>query len=214
MTAMTRTRRHLALAVGSAAISVGAMALAPAGQELDRLSFVTAWLCLLLFAATLLVGPLHVRRTGRLPGNHLFRRDLGIWCVITGMVHFFLAFKVSMNLEYMELYVRGARQWPAPEVRELMYRWAVLGSLLIAALFVLLLALSNNFAIRLLGNRWWKRLQRASYPAFALTVGHSIAFQILEVRSAWLVAAFVIITAAVVVAQYAGHVRLRGSDRT
>jgi DMSO/TMAO reductase YedYZ heme-binding membrane subunit len=214
MTAMTRTRRHLVLAVGSAAISVGAMALAPAGQELDRLSFVTAWLCLLLFAATLLVGPLHVRRTGRLPGNHLFRRDLGIWCVITGMVHFLLAFKVSMNLEYMELYVRGARQWPAPEVRELMYRWAVLGSLLIAALFVLLLALSNNFAIRLLGNRWWKRLQRASYPAFALTVGHSIAFQILEVRSAWLVAAFVIITVAVVVAQYAGHARLRGSGRT
>jgi hypothetical protein len=45
-------------------------------------------------------------------------------------------------------------------------------------------------------------------------VGHSIAFQILEVRSAWLVAAFVIITVAVVVAQYAGHARLRGSGRT
>lgn len=214
MTAMTRSRRHLVLAAGSAAISVTAMALAPAGQALDRLSFVTAWLCLLLFAATLLVGPLHVRRTGRLPGNHLFRRDLGIWCVITGMVHFFLAFRVSMNLEYMELYVRGARQWPAPEVRELMYRWAVLASLLIAALFVLLLALSNNLSIRLLGNRWWKRLQRASYPAFALTAGHSIAFQILEDRTAWLVGAFVIITAAVLVAQYAGHARLRSSGRT
>ena len=41
MTAMTRSRRHLALAAGSAAISVIAMALAPAGQALDRLSFVT-----------------------------------------------------------------------------------------------------------------------------------------------------------------------------
>lgn len=214
MTAMTRTRRHLALATGLAAVSASAMALAPAGQELDRLSFVTAWLCLLFFAGTLLIGPLHVRRTGRLPGNHLLRRDLGIWCVLTGMVHFFLALKVSMNPEYMELYVRGTRQWPAPEVRELMYRWAVLASLVIAALFLLLLALSNNLAIRLLGKRWWKRLQRASYPAFALTVGHSIAFQILEARTAWLVAAFIVITATVLVAQYAGHARLRGSDRT
>lgn len=211
---MTRTRRHLMLAAGVTAISGIAMALAPAGRELDQLSFVTAWLCLLLFAATLLIGPLHVRRTGRLPGNHLVRRDLGIWCVITGMVHFFLAFKVSMNLEYMDLYVRGAEGWPAPAVRELMYRWAVLGSLLIAVLFLLLLALSNNLAIRLLGNRWWKRLQRASYPAFALTVGHSIAFQILEARTAWLVAAFVVITAAVLVAQYAGRVWLRSQSHS
>ena len=90
MAAMTRTRRHLALAAGSAAISAAAMASAPAGQALDRLSFVSAWLCLLFFAGALLVGPLHVRRTGRLPDDHLFRRDLGIWCVITGMVHFFL----------------------------------------------------------------------------------------------------------------------------
>ncbi|MCL4791244.1 MAG: hypothetical protein KJ040_04240 [Gammaproteobacteria bacterium] len=211
---MTRTRRHLALAAGSAAISAAAMALAPAGQELDRLSFVTAWLCLPLLAGTLLIGPLHVRRTGRLPGNHLVRRDLGIWCVITGMVHFFLAFKVSMNLEYMALYVHGADAWPAPPIRELMYRWAVLASLAIAVLFVLLLALSNNLAIRLLGNRWWKRLQRASYPAFALTAVHTIAFQILEARTLWLVAAFVAITAAVLIAQYAGRARLRNSRDT
>lgn len=203
----------MTLAAGSAAISAAAMALAPAGQALDRLSFVTAWLCLLFFAGALLVGPLHVRRTGRLPGNHLFRRDLGIWCVITGMVHFFLAFKVSMNPEYMALHVRGAEGWPAAEVRELMYTWAVLASLVIAALFLLLLALSNNLAIRLLGNRWWKRLQRASYPAFVLTVGHSIAFQILEARTGWLVAALAVIIAAVLIAQYAGRARLRGSGR-
>jgi DMSO/TMAO reductase YedYZ heme-binding membrane subunit len=204
----------MSLAAGSAAISAAAMALAPAGQGLDRLSFVTAWLCLLFLAGTLLIGPLHVRRTGRLPGNHLFRRDLGIWCVITGMVHFFLAFKVSMSLEYMQLYVRGADAWPAPAVRELMYRWAVLASLVIAVLFVLLLALSNNLAIRLLGNRWWKRLQRASYPAFVLTAGHSIAFQIIEARTGWLVAALAVIIAAVLIAQYAGRARLRGSDHT
>lgn len=172
-----------------------------------------AWLCLLFLAGTLLIGPLHVRRTGRLPGNHLFRRDLGIWCVITGMVHFFLAFKVSMNLEYMELYVRGAEQWPAPAVRDLMYRWAVLASLVIAVLFLLLLTLSNNLATRLLGNRWWKRLQQASYPAFVLTAGHSIAFQIIEARTGWLVAALAIIIAAVVIAQSAGRVRSRGSGR-
>lgn len=186
------------------------MALAPAGQGLDRLSFATAWLCLLFFAGALLVGPLHVMRTGRLPGNHLLRRDLGIWCVATGMVHFFLAFKVSMNPEYMALYVRGAQPWPAEELRRLMYRWAVLGSLVIAALFVMLLALSNNLSIRWLGPRWWKRLQRASYPAFVLTVGHSIAFQILEARTIGLVIALAFVTLAVLVAQYTGWATLRG----
>ena len=50
-----------------------------------------------------------------------------------------------------------------------------------------------------------------SYTAFALTVGHSIAFQILEARTGWLVAAFIVITAAVLIAQYAGRSRLLSS---
>lgn len=208
---MKRTIRHLALAGASVLVSLTAAAAAPPGQALDAISFATAWLCLLFLAAALLIGPLHVLRTGRLVGNHLLRRDLGIWGAVTGLVHLALAFKVSMTPEYMQVYVYGAESWPAPEMRRAMYRWAVIASLVIAALFLLLLALSNNAAIRLLGHRWWKRLQRASYLAFVLTVAHSAAFQLIEARSPWLAAALALITAAVIAAQVAGWSRLRAA---
>ena len=47
-------------------------------------------------------------------------------------------------------------------------------------LFLMLLLLSNDRSLRRLGPKWWKRLQRSSYVAIALTFYHGFAFQYLE----------------------------------
>lgn len=187
--------------LAAASLLVALAAAAGAGATaLDRASLATAWLCLLLLGATLLVGPRQARRTGRPVTNHLLRRDLGIWCAINGLVHLGIAFAISMTPLYMASVVDAAPGWPGLAPRQL-YLWAVSGSLVIAAIFVLLLGLSSNRALRRLGPRWWKRLQRASYLAFLLTVAHAAVFQRLEGR-AW---PLVLLLAGVAVAVLAGQ---------
>lgn len=210
---MNRTARHLLLAGSIAAVTVAAGAAAPAGAALDRASLTLSWACLLCFAGALLVGPLHALRTGRVQLNHLLRRDLGIWSAVTGLAHLALSFRISMTPEYMQLYVYGTEAWPAPELRRRLYGWAVIGSLVVAALFLLLLLLSNNLALRWLGPVWWKRLQRTSYVAFVLTIAHSVIFQLIESRTAVLAAALVIVTLGVLTAQFRGWSSVRAAAR-
>jgi DMSO/TMAO reductase YedYZ heme-binding membrane subunit len=210
---MNRTGRHFLLGALSVAAALGAGATGAGPDALDRISLATSWLCLVCFAGALLIGPLHTLRTGRLLTNHLVRRDLGIWCAVNGLVHLGLAFKVSMNPAYMAIYIDGASAWPPPPVRRQLYFLAVVGSLGIAVLFALLLSLSSNRAIRWLGPVWWKRLQRTSYAAFALTIAHSVVFQLIEARTLWLVTALALLTIAVLAGQLAGRWRVRAAAR-
>jgi DMSO/TMAO reductase YedYZ heme-binding membrane subunit len=170
---------------------------------------VLSWLCLLLLAAALLVGPVLALRTGRVPLNHLLRRDLGIWAALNGLAHLALAFRISMTPAYMKVYIAGAPAWPDAATRQQLYMWAVIGSLVIAALFVLLLALSSNRALRLVGPTWWKRLQRGSYLAFGLTVAHAAVFQLIEGRHAALVVLLVLLSLAVALVQARGWLAVR-----
>jgi DMSO/TMAO reductase YedYZ heme-binding membrane subunit len=206
---MYRNARHLLLAATSATAFALAATTGPAGTGAARVSMVAAWICLILLAWALLIGPRHALRTGRPLLNHLPRRDLGIWAALAGLVHLAIAFRVSMNNAYLQAFVDVAAQWPGPAARRQMYLWAVVGSLVIAVLFVLLLALSSNRALRLLGPVAWKRIQRGSYAAFALTIGHSIVFQLLERRSWPLVLLLAALTLAVCAAQAAGWRRVR-----
>lgn len=206
---MTRTIRHLLLAGGiAAAAAVAAWSGAPA-DALDRASLAIAWACVLLLAAALSIGPAHALRHGRPLTNNLLRRDLGIWGALCGLAHLAIAFDISMTPAYMQLWVDGSTAWPAPATRRSLYFWAVIGSLVIAAIFALLLALSSNWMLRVVGVKWWKRLQRLSYIAFALTVAHGLAFQVIESRTVVLVAALVGVTLAVLAAQLAGRNRCR-----
>jgi len=208
---MKRLTRHIVLAAGSASVAVLAGIVAGNAGFLDGVSLATSWLCLLLLAAALLVGPAHALRTGRPLANHLLRRDLGIWCALNGLVHLGIAFAISMTPAYVGAFVDGAAGWPAAATRRLMYTWAVIGSLVVAAIFLLLLALSSNRAISLVGPARWKRLQRASYPAFALTVAHGAAFQLIEARSAWLVTLLWAVALLVLLSQAAGWRRVRAA---
>ncbi len=77
----------------------------------------------------------------------------------------------------------------------------------------LLLALSNDLALRRLGTPRWKALQRWNYALFALVAAHGIAYQVIETRKAPFVVAFALIAACSMGAQWGGFRRMRRQRR-
>jgi sulfoxide reductase heme-binding subunit YedZ len=173
------------------------------------MSTATAWLCLGLLSAALAIGPLRVLGGSPPQTNLLVRRDLGIWAGLTGLVHFWLGTAQSMNAAYLQNYVNPVDLPLGTGIRQALFTWGSLGGLVVAVLCVLLLMLSSNRALQLLGARWWTRLQRSRSLAFALTVAHGIAFQALEGRAAILVAALLASAGGMLVLQLAGRHTVR-----
>jgi DMSO/TMAO reductase YedYZ heme-binding membrane subunit len=67
-----------------------------------------------------------------------------------------------------------------------------------------LLAISSDRAIRRLGARRWKRVQRLAYALFALVAAHTVLYQLVEERAAALVGAGAAVMGATVALQLAG----------
>ena len=205
----SRLKNHLALGVLSFA-GLGAAAIVGAPETAaDRLSIVSAYLCLLLLGLALLIGPASVLRSGRLVVNSYIRRDTGIWAATTGLVHFYLANVLSMNYEYLGTYVDNAVQPPAAAVRSTLYSSATISGYVIALLFIMLLLLSSDGMMRKLGLKWWKRLQRLSYLAFVLTCIHAFEFQVLETRPIFWVVVVLAVAIATVCIQFIGFLAVR-----
>lgn len=204
-----RVKRHIALATATGICFVVAALRGSAAGSTDRLSIVSAYICLALLCWALSVGPMRAVTTGRPIINAYLRRDLGIWAALTGLVHFVLANLLSMNDGYLDTYVNFASFPPSAEIRSQLYNMGTIAGFVVAVLFLLLLALSSDRMIRVVGIRWWKRLQRASYLTFIFTSAHAFAFQILEAREWLLIAVVIIASVAVLTAQIFGIVAVR-----
>jgi len=186
-------------------VSLGVAAVSgPGAGVADRLSIVSAYVCLALLAVALLIGPLNVLRKGRLASNSYVRRDTGIWAALNGLLHFYLANVLSMNYEYLALFVDNAALPPTAAIRNSLYSLGTIFGYIIAVLFIVLLLLSSDWMLRKLGLKWWKRIQRLSYLGFALTALHSFAFQVIETRPLVWVAVVLVITALICIGQYMG----------
>lgn len=190
-------RRHslLLLAVGVPAAVVwyaGDPALAR-----DRLSLLTAWLSFALLVAALGVGPWRALKTRQPVLNSLLRRDLGIWAGLTGLIHLVIATGVVMRPAYFRTYINGPPEAPLPGWAGWSGTASILAGYLVGILVLMLLALSNNRSLARLGPVRWKRLQRSSVAALALTIGHGGIFQVIEGRTgAWLTV-LVVVSAAI-----------------
>ena len=125
------------------------------------------------------------------------------------MIHFLLANRLSMNENYLSFFVENATRPPAAEARMQLYTTGTILGYLIAVFFILLVVLSNDRMIRWFGFRWWKRLQRLAYLAFAMTIAHSFISQLIESRSRRWTAAVVLIMGAVLFAQLWGIASVR-----
>ena len=77
--------------------------------------------------------------------------------------------------------------------------------LISAAVLLVLVLISNNFAIKRLGLAAWKRLQRLAYVAVALVLLHGATYQFLEKRSLPWVIVISILTLEVAAVQLKGR---------
>ena len=135
---MERLRRHLFIALLTLILFAIAAVSGPVSGIEDRFSIVSAWLCLVLLAYTLLIGPAQAIKTGRPLDNLYIRRDLGIWSALIGLAHFILANELSMNSAYIDFYVNQESLPPAVELRSQLYSWGAILGYIIAVLFILL----------------------------------------------------------------------------
>jgi len=208
-TSPSRWRHHGVLATASILIT-GLVAVVGSGDSLlDDISVATAYMCLVSMAAALSLGPLRVLRSRPLVLNIYLRRDIGIWSGLTGLVHLFVATELSMNESYMQAYVNLSTKGLSDAVRMDLFSWGSIIGFLVGILVLLLLVLSNSKIMKLLGARWWKRLQRFAYPAFVLTVLHGFAFQALEARNFLLIGIVIAVLIGVVILQISGFLAVK-----
>ena len=199
-----RLGRHTFLAAASLTILLTAWFTGEVSTALDRVSIVSAYLFLLSISFVLLLGPWRVLRTGQATINLIPRRDVAIWSAIAGLVHLVAGALQSMTPGYVAAFVSHAGNPPPTATREVVFLWSTVIGFVIGVLLILLLALSNNRSLAFIGQRWWKRLHRASYVIFALTILHGFGFQILESRLWVGYALLAAISLGVCIAQFLG----------
>ena len=202
-----RVRRHLVLATISGVLILAIFALLAPREFVFRASMASAYAALGMAGATLILGPLNVLRGRPNPVSTYLRRDIGIWAGLLALTHVVCGLQVHMKGRFWLYFV-----YPADEARLVPMRHDLFGlannsGLAAMLILALLLTLSNNASLRRLGGRRWKGLQRWNYGAFALTVVHGIAYQILERRALLFVAAGSALVLAVVALQIAGLLR-------
>lgn len=199
----SRWRNHASLAFVSAAICTFVYAITNEAI-IDQLSIATAYICLLLITVALSIGPLRVLRLGMVSINIYLRRDVGIWAAVAGLAHCVIATKLAMTSEYTNTYVDVSTGSLSENARAELFLWGSVAAFVIAVLLLILLSVSNQRAMKLLGVRWWKRLQRLAYLALVLTILHGLAFQLIESRSLILIGVLLIALLQVVILQGIG----------
>ena len=162
-------------------ISAGAVLLLyvtrPYTDVWSKASFATAYPALFLVLATLAIGPFNVLFRRRNPVSIDLRRDIGIWAGILSIAHTVIGQNVHLRGRPWLYYVYAPREHHRFPVRHDAFGFANYTGLICTLLVIALLATSNDYALRRMGARQWKSLQRWNYAAFALATAHAFAYQ-------------------------------------
>jgi sulfoxide reductase heme-binding subunit YedZ len=208
-----RVVRHVALA---GIFGGGAFALyagAADGPPAQRLSIATAYLALVFLSTTLLLGPFNHRSGRANPVSTNLRRDIGIWTAIGGIVHTIVGLQVHMGGDVIRYFVPGhGRGFSKSTMAFLAANYT---GIIATAIVALLLAISNDRALRALGTTRWKRIQRLNYLLFALVAVHGALYLAVERASLIRIVPFVIITGFAATIQIQGRIsKARGLHRS
>ncbi|HET9790743.1 MAG TPA: ferric reductase-like transmembrane domain-containing protein [Bryobacteraceae bacterium] len=200
---------HLPLFIVSGASVLLLYITRPYRDVVTKISFATAYPALVLLAATLLIGPWNLLRGKRTPISSDWRRDVGIWAGIWGLVHTVIGQNVHLRGRPWLYYVYEPGKGHSFPFRHDLFGFANYTGLASALILLLLLATSNNYSLRALGTPRWKQLQRWNYVAFVLMAAHAIGYQINEKQKAPFVATLAISIVITLVLQAIGFQRRR-----
>ena len=198
---LERSKRHCILAALAVAITVTVFFATPPPDFRHRLSMGTAYAALAFLAYSLWLGPWNVLRARPNPVSFDLRRDVGIWAGMLALLHTGVGLTVHLRGRMWMYFFKRLHPLTLQKNEFGFANYVGVGA---AVLFLLLLAISNDLSLRRLGTRRWKSVQRWAYAAFALTVAHGIAFQLVEKRHLPWVVFFALIVAAALVAQAFG----------
>lgn len=204
-----RIGRHLLLALASAAMLAIVYPNVPTDFILRRWNLATAYAALALLAATLLIGPWQRLRARPSPISQDLRRDVGIWAALMGVAHSIIGLGIHFGGKYWQYFLYGPEEpheFPVRLDAIGLANYTGLGSTL---LLLLLLAVSNDRALRRLGTERWKSVQRWNYAAFVLMAVHGAVYQLISNRVVPVVVVFAGVLTIVVGTQLAAFRRVR-----
>jgi methionine sulfoxide reductase heme-binding subunit len=164
----------------------------------------TAYPGLIFLAASLWLGPWNVLRGRPNPISSDFRRDVGIWTGILGILHTALGLTVHLR---GRMWMYFFKQLHPLRLQSTQFGFANFTGLAAASLLLMLLTISNDVSLRCLGTRRWKSLQRWTYATLVLTGAHGIAYQLVEKRQLPWVLIFAALLISVAAIQMMGFVR-------
>ena len=203
--ALGRPLRNVAIAVAGAMACAVALRFYPDRAPSYAVSLATAYLSLSCLTGALVIGPFQVLSGRRPPLSSNLRRDLGIWTALFALVHVAFGLLVHMGGRIAQYFFRpvhaGAMQIPRIDA----FGLANDSGLVATAILIVLLAISSNRALRLLGAERWKAWQRSSYVAAAATALHAAVYQLLDRRDWPFVAACWMLFGVMLTLQYAGR---------
>jgi DMSO/TMAO reductase YedYZ heme-binding membrane subunit len=170
---MKRWLTSLMLALSTAAACYLVYWLRPKVRLYRILCAGTGDAALLFLVITLVIGPIRLlwRRHNRV--SMYLRRDVGVWCGLTGIAHVIFAV-ASEEGRVRGFFLRPGSFLPLTTVLGVL-DYLGLGATLIS---VVLCSISSDVALRWLGARPWKLLQRANYILFILAAGHALGYQL------------------------------------
>jgi sulfoxide reductase heme-binding subunit YedZ len=165
------------------------------------LSFATAYAGLALLVAALAIGPLNLLRRRPNPTSTDLRRDIGIWAGVFGIVHTIAGLQVHMHGELLRYFLIGSAARNFDTLGFVTANWLGLLSVLLLGVLV---SISSDAALRVLGKEKWKFVQRSAYLVIVAVVVHGALYQILEKRRWFPALIFSLLAIVVAVFQWAG----------
>lgn len=183
------------------------------GFSMQQWTTGTGYVATGLLGLTLLIGPANLLLRRRNPVSSYLTRDVGTWTAIFSVVHVIFGFQVHGSGQIRAMLGYFVRDGIPLVTSFGLGNWTGLAA---TVLVVLLLAISNDAALRELKGRRWKDLQRLNYTLFALVILHIFFYgALLRLTSPYtLLGVFIVV--AVVLGQAVGvwSWRRRRSART